>query len=73
MIRYSLYDPVSKKYLPSFWTTKEAALKYQTTLVEIYNPKKQGFDYIRYQQYKKIQNKWARHVVRRAKITWESV
>jgi hypothetical protein len=71
MIRYALYDPVSKYYDSMCWKSPADALDYANRLAEINNPKKWEEDSKYYRKYKKAYDYYKRLVLKRAKIKWE--
>lgn len=71
MIRYIFQDPISKKYLNTFFSSAEKALSYKASMLDIHNPKKwcKGSKY--YFKYNKITSYYKRLVLKKAKIKLE--
>jgi len=73
MIRYGLYDPVSKKYGYTNFRSEEEAKKFKENFVNLSNPNKWKKSSKYYRKYKKSQDYYRRLVIKKAKIKWEPV
>jgi len=73
MIRYALYDPVSRKYIYTNFHSEEEARQHAEKSVYRYNPNKWKKSSKYYRQYKRAQDYYRRLVIKKAKIKWEPV
>jgi len=73
MIRYALYDPVSKKYFDTNFRSEGEAREYTEKFVARNNPNKWEKSSKYYRKYKKAQDYYRRLVIKKAKIKWEPV